>query len=164
MDDKLTSPCPVCNKEISKKAQSCPHCGEPFVINTRPQKIKQESSPVVKYGGGCLLVFIGLFIIGGLLDSRNPAVQERRAAEERRQLAHIGCEGVIEKSLKSPSTAKFSSYAESSVTEEDNVYTVHAYVDAQNSFGATIRKSFTCRSTYNPANGKWRLDYARINE
>jgi hypothetical protein len=47
--------------------------------------------------------------------------------------------------LKSPSTAQFPHYSPSFVSETGKgQYTVRSYVDAQNSFGATIRTRFLC--------------------
>lgn len=50
---------------------------------------------------------------------------------------------VVKGKLKSPSTAKFPSYSEWSVSKSDNTYTVSSYVDAENGFGAEIRTYFS---------------------
>jgi len=53
---------------------------------------------------------------------------------------------VVKSNLKSPSSAKFPfSYGSDgvSITKSGNVYTVRAWVDADNSFGANIRSNFT---------------------
>ncbi len=53
------------------------------------------------------------------------------------------CENNIKTILKSPSTAKFPwDYNEWSMKKEKGVITVQSYVDAQNSFGGTIRSKF----------------------
>ncbi len=49
------------------------------------------------------------------------------------------CEAAISKRLKSPSTADFNSTATGSGT-----WTVTGTVDAQNSFGATVRADYQC--------------------
>lgn len=50
----------------------------------------------------------------------------------------------MEKQLKAPATAKFASKDASNIYKlGDNLYEVNSYVDAQNSFGALIRTSFT---------------------
>jgi hypothetical protein len=42
------------------------------------------------------------------------------------------------------STAKFEPFKEASVTKSsDNEYTIHSYVDSQNSFGAMIRSHYS---------------------
>jgi hypothetical protein len=64
----------------------------------------------------------------------------------------VACQSVVKNNLKSPSTAKFVG-----VPKSDGTY-IRGEVDAQNSFGATIRNSFRCtiidRETV-------RLDYLR---
>ncbi len=50
--------------------------------------------------------------------------------------------------LKAPSTASFPWYSDSSVTvthEGAGVFTVRAYVDSRNSFGAMLRTRYTCK-------------------
>lgn len=62
--------------------------------------------------------------------------------------AWVCAQDVVERNLKSPSSAKFCLMSEATIHyngEEDggSRYTVSGYVDAQNSFGATIRQNFT---------------------
>lgn len=59
-------------------------------------------------------------------------------------------EKVVKAQLKSPSSAKFPfSYANKdvSITKSGDIYTVKAWVDAENSFGALIRNDFTVTMT-----------------
>lgn len=57
--------------------------------------------------------------------------------------AWICAKDIVENNLKSPSSAKFCSFAEASIRHIGNgEYMVVGWVDAQNSFGATIRESF----------------------
>lgn len=62
--------------------------------------------------------------------------------------AWVCAQDVVKKNLKSPSSAKFCLMSEATIHyngEKDggSLYTVSGYVDAQNSFGATIRQNFT---------------------
>lgn len=62
--------------------------------------------------------------------------------------AKICAQKAVEDNLKSPSTAKFCSYSEMTATNlGDNRWKVTGYVDAQNSFGATIREEWTVTLT-----------------
>lgn len=66
--------------------------------------------------------------------------------------AWVCAQDVVERNLKSPSSAKFCLMSEATIHyngEEDggSRYTVSGYVDAQNSFGAMIRKNFTVNLT-----------------
>ena len=65
-NEKLTQ-CPACNREVSKKATSCPHCGEPL-DHEPPQTTPPPPQPSVgkaRHGAGmgCLILIIlaGLF-------------------------------------------------------------------------------------------------------
>ena len=50
----------------------------------------------------------------------------------------------VEDNLKSPSTAKFCKYTDATVMRVgEDEYIIHGYVDAQNSFGATVRQIWT---------------------
>ena len=51
----------------------------------------------------------------------------------------------VKAKLKSPSTAKFSSSSETSVTRSGNTWRVTGWVDAQNGLGATLRNSYTVK-------------------
>lgn len=66
--------------------------------------------------------------------------------------AWVCAQDIVEKNLKSPSSAKFCLMSEATIhyNGEDgggSRYTVSGYVDAQNSFGATIRQNFTVNLT-----------------
>lgn len=67
-------------------------------------------------------------------------------------------EEFIPQRLKAPSTAEFSAVT---VASSGDVYTVTGKVDAQNSFGAMIRSSFTC--VVRDANTQWVLQSATVS-
>ena len=56
--------------------------------------------------------------------------------------------------LKAPATAVFPDFSEMVVNGSDGVYSVSAFVDSQNSYGATIRSQYTYNVMKN-ADGKW---------
>jgi hypothetical protein len=74
--------------------------------------------------------------------------------------------GFIKPYLKAPSTAEFPREGLKCYSKGDT-YTVVAYVDAQNSFGAMLRQIYTCQMMYkgggwtDPAN--WNLIEATLN-
>ncbi len=49
---------------------------------------------------------------------------------------------IVKENLKSPSTAKFCSILQASVSNSGNSYTVTGWVDSENSHGATLRTNF----------------------
>lgn len=66
--------------------------------------------------------------------------------------AMVIAEKVVKGNLKSPSTAEFCSSSEYTVSCVGNTWTVKGYVDAQNSFGATLRTNFTVKFTFSSSN------------
>lgn len=54
----------------------------------------------------------------------------------------VNAENVVKNSLKAPTTAKFPTSSNWSITKENGVITAISYVDSQNSFGAMIRMQF----------------------
>lgn len=75
--------------------------------------------------------------------------------------AEVIAEKIVKSNLKSPSTAKFCKHSEYSITCSGNTWTVKGYVDAQNSFGATIRNEFTVSFTFTSSK-KYTIDYCNI--
>jgi hypothetical protein len=58
--------------------------------------------------------------------------------------AYRACERAVGTELKAPSTADYSGYTGSTVTNNSGTYHVSGHVDSENSFGAKIRTSFAC--------------------
>jgi hypothetical protein len=91
-----------------------------------------------------------------LLTSRTPSTpgaSSRPAATQPRQehsesIAQTICKELVKASLKSPSTADFPWTDYRRQTHGGGKYTVRSYVDAQNSFGATLRSQWRCTITY----------------
>ena len=58
--------------------------------------------------------------------------------------AKVYAEQAVEKMLKAPSTAKFSGWGDTKITKvNENTYNIKGYVDAENSFGAKLRKNYS---------------------
>lgn len=55
---------------------------------------------------------------------------------------YVFSQELVKDELKSPSTAKFPRYDKSFFTTDSKTVTVSAYVDAQNSLGATVRTNY----------------------
>lgn len=69
--------------------------------------------------------------------------------------AYRACERAVETSLKAPSTAEFPGFSAADITVTGDLYSVSAYVDAENSFGANVRTPFTC--TLRSTGDNWEL-------
>ena len=66
--------------------------------------------------------------------------------------AFVAAKSVVKDNLKSPSTAKFCSTNDAAITRSGNTWTISGWVDAQNSFGATLRNNFTVKITFTSSN------------
>lgn len=63
--------------------------------------------------------------------------------------AYIAAKKFIKEKLKSPSSAKFSHITETTVTKYNGcIFEFSGYVDAQNSFGATLREDYKIKVKY----------------
>ena len=75
--------------------------------------------------------------------------------------ARIAAEDIVRDNLKSPSSADFCGASKYTITRSGNTWTVRGYVDAQNSFGATLRNDFTVVITFT-SDTKYTIDSCRI--
>jgi hypothetical protein len=89
---------------------------------------------------GCLIAIgatVAMFLLIGLFSGGSGSSSEKMDA-------FVMSQRFIEGKLKSPGSASFASYNNSSVVDQgDGSFRVSSYVDAQNSFGAKIRARWT---------------------
>lgn len=133
-----------------------------------------------KRSGGCVMSMVKIVIAGVLLvgiigaivsttKSGPPTPEQVAARSESEELksAYYAGKGYIQKHLKAPSTAKWSSYYdEDSRTGRRNditngFYTV-GYVDAENSFGAKLRQTWRVDLIHD--GDMWRFFYAKLGD
>lgn len=96
--------------------------------------------------------------------SRNPADDQvaDSGARHTDSEAWTCAKKIVKDSLKSPSTAKFCSFTECKVTHLGNgEYKVTGWVEAQNSFGATLRQNFVV--TYTATENGYKNGVAILN-
>jgi hypothetical protein len=124
---------------------------------------------------GCLGLIIILGIIGAIFgpkktqeevereEASKRARAEERASQEEQQQAYYMAKQFITNRLKAPSTAKFPSpydRNESGITTVQlpgGAYRVSAWVDAQNAFGAMLRKRWVCEVKPSQKSGYWEV-------
>ena len=105
-----------------------------------PRHQERRKSSKVPVDGIIVAVLLVLGIIGVL----SPFFDSQSSTDDRSTGEWECGQNVVSESLKSPATAEFPSYSDSYVEYiGDNEYRISAYVDAENSFGATIRQNFT---------------------
>jgi hypothetical protein len=107
-----------------------------------------------------------IYIIGGILavgviaglasTGSSGSSSDTEEPGDQKDMATVMCEEFVDRQLKAPGTADYGSLSEATVIFEDDVYTVDNYVDAENSFGAKLRSTFTCKVTYE-GNDQWTL-------
>ncbi|MBE6912864.1 MAG: hypothetical protein E7473_10100 [Ruminococcaceae bacterium] len=68
----------------------------------------------------------------------------------------------VKSKLKSPSTAEFSAYNETKITNDGDVWVVEGWVDAQNSFGATLRSEYTVRIVFD-GDERYKVEYCIVD-
>lgn len=107
--------------------------------------------------GGCsgllAAVIIGSLLLFGSCGSGGAKSPNKYDAFDR-------CETAIKTQLKAPSTAKFSN---KNYFEGSTVHTVYMDVDAENSFGASLRQRFTCKMSFAESSGTWTLEAISSN-
>lgn len=150
--------CRECSHDVSKKAKTCPNCG-----------IKKPGARQYSLWK-TLAVFAFVYALWSVLPDTPPMHQPNTQLttasnstpsaannNEREQTdaaklntsrvtnAKIYAEQTVRKSLKSPSGASFSGYPDTRsgrLKVFDDRYVVSGWVDAENSFGATIRSDY----------------------
>ncbi|MEP2447565.1 MAG: hypothetical protein ABJI69_10075 [Balneola sp.] len=148
--------CSECKKEISDKASACPNCGNPIKLNyikKEPLNLKNNSGCINAFliAIAALIIFIIFPDFGGNESKVSEPLHNKAIAWQLTQ-------NFVKDKIKSPSTAEFPKYyeIEDDITQEGRSYTIHAYVDGQNSFGATLRQNFEAIVKYD-GNNNWIL-------
>lgn len=103
---------------------------------------------------GMLAIFCAIFVVP-LIFLANQTPEERVLSSQKSEAAEFAKQVVLD-NLKSPASAKFvgGPYVK---PQADGSFEVFGEVDAQNSFGALLRKTYTMRLT--PlGNDKWRYE------
>ncbi|MBO4501029.1 MAG: hypothetical protein J5760_02205 [Clostridia bacterium] len=89
-----------------------------------------------------IVICVAVFIISPFLP------QSKTSGKVSARTAWSCAQEYVKEQLVSPSSAKFCSYSNAKITVlEDNTFRISGYVDAQNAFGAVLRKSFTITLT-----------------
>ena len=154
--------CPYCLQgiqisSISEEIIYCPKCNGQ-IVNYKKTKISNKNEKKVNIIPIVLAIFYGSIIIGilfGVVSCITSCNEHQR--EQRRLEAEYGsisgarmfCRQRIENMLKVPSTANI---VFSSDYGSKGEYSFSGYVDAENYFGAKIRRNFRAVVVYNKGN------------
>lgn len=135
--------CPACKREVSKRAITCPHCGDP-ISDKRDEPNQNQQKPLVgeirnKTGIGCLgLIFLGgifsFFISHGCHKETQPDPQIDLKAQQRREDEDFifYSQQEVTKRLRDPESAKFSNAI---ISRKTGSPIVCGFVNSKNGFG-----------------------------
>lgn len=150
--------CPECSNQVSEQAERCPHCGYPIAKSyDQPKQPAQPELPNNQqkpnnFARIAVAVVIALaFVIYAIANSpdnpRRPAASKQEHSDA---MAWRMSKDFVTKRLAAPSTAVFPWYHQVNhqIKQNGRVYTIKAYVDAENGFGAQIRQHFTAKVRY----------------
>lgn len=183
-----TKACPFCAETIKAAAIRCKHC-QADLTSPASQGASQRAAPVelppptpapgprpsegkglfkAAFAGFAFAASFALFFnvhrsfCSGPGSPPATMTSTKRAPDEHSaHTAYFACRRHVERRLKSPTSADFPWKARNAAHQGDGRYLIGSHVDAQNSFGATIRTEFLCVIEYRSgdpyADSSWRL-------
>jgi hypothetical protein len=109
----------------------------------------EETKYSNKFIGAVVIVFLVVAYFVPKSEGKKIAESnERKPRSHYKNEARIYSEKYVLEKLKAPSTAEFGE-SDAGVNQIDNnTFTVFNYVDAQNSFGAKLRQTYSCKITF----------------
>lgn len=172
---EATKKCQFCAETIKAEAVVCRFCGRPLaktlptgtVIHATPVATPVATpAPQVKNTGlSCsfligLLAVIGVITVCGFFAVSLLASDTPSTAEDDADMAFYMSQEFVKDKLKAPSTAEFPRRSDSDVTVTklgSGKYSVIAWVDSENGFGAMIRTTYLA-TLHRVDADNWRLD------
>jgi len=94
----------------------------------------------------CVLVAIVIMGFVFYKSSNTNSTPQAQQPQDESSMAYIASQEYVKQALKSPASAKFPLFANTTKdSAKQNVYSVSAYVDSQNSFSALLRSNWTAQ-------------------
>jgi hypothetical protein len=142
--------CRHCAMMIPFEARICPHCRK-----------SQPSTAKAIIIIGIILLFLGPCFIA--LITHKETTPQKNTEYPTEIDACVQSTHIVENNLKSPSSAKFP-WVCSAFRTPAGAWSVHSYVDAQNSFGAMIRTNYIWTAEYNKDKNEWNIIYFKLGD
>jgi hypothetical protein len=140
--------CSGCKKPIDRTAARCYRCGT----------VKSSSDPLARWAIAAAILAVPFAFVIWVAQYSPPAavaaapqppakvVEVDWHTKDESANAFYAIQGFVENRLKSPGSAQFAPVQDARVGRDgaltDQRYTIVAYVDSQNSFGALLRSNF----------------------
>ena len=154
-------PCPDCERDISKKATACPHCGCPLIAApvVKPAEVVVKQKKEMGCGGLLVIAFLAMFIYGTFSSISDDAAPKAppvpKTAEQIRadkvhsafsgwDGAHRSLQRLVKKNLNDPDSY---SHIETLYSDKgDHVYIEMKY-RAKNGFGGYVVETIKAKAT-----------------
>jgi ribosomal protein L40E len=160
--------CYKCGIQIPNDSETCPKCGDKIRTSNKNieenkavnkyynrkglinEDIKKQAPKDIKANNIIGGIIFGIMLIGIIwlfysCTHKSDGEAIDYSVNNQSISAWVAATNAVQNELKSPSTANFPSYSNSYVTDNnDGTYSVSSYVDAENSFGAKIRSTWSC--------------------
>lgn len=143
--------CPRCGTKYS--GDICPACGG------NKEKAKQVIESNYKRGNKRILLIAVVSIFVVVFVALLIKLHEVNRIDDTISALITISQEAVESKLKAPKTAEFPlGYDEYEIQQNGNTYTVSSYVDAENSFGAKIRNTFTVQFEYYSDSKRYKIN------
>ena len=94
-----------------------------------------------------LSIIIGCSVLYNFTDHKSSSATQNEDDISNNQV-YVMAQSIVTERLKSPASADYPLYPEQISKRDDGVYVIMSYVDAQNAFGANLRKHWVCQLKY----------------
>ncbi|KRU24418.1 putative lipoprotein [Clostridium sporogenes] len=114
-----------------------------------------------------VLLCLSFIFCLGLFTGCEKKIEETPEQKETKKKIEVykASQEFVKENLKAPATAEFPNFEDGKVTVagDEKGYSVIAYVDAENSFGAKIRSKYLC-NLQDDGNGGYKVEFVDIND